>query len=175
MTSALHTLDKTLDPIGIITKGKNDPFYTPPPAAPPGFNSAATPGSTLKPDPTGAAPSGIFANGGAQPGYAANPWQAATGKSSMMPPIANGLGGQVRPGPSGPGATLQPAPPQPPVNAFRGGTPMPGQPPATMNGNQGMPPSGPPQAGNQQQLQQQMMIAQMLRGNPGGPPARMNF
>lgn len=166
MGNPLNNVLKYIDPIGnaagnaisSVTKPKVAP-------APPGYNGQV-PGATLQTAPPGGPPgaggpsSGLFGAPQTPRGYAPNPFQGGGSAGIGTGMTAAG------PGPSGPGAQLQPGPGQ--INPFRGGTPPAGKPPATASGNQGMPPSGP----QNPQLQQQQMIAQLLRGNPGGPPSR---
>lgn len=170
MGNPLNNVLKYIDPIGNAAgnaiSGPKGILTPKTGAAPPGYNPASKPGAALQQPPPGGPPgaggpsSGLFGAPQTPRGYAPNPFQSGGGAGIGTGMTAAG------PGPSGPGAQLQPGPGQ--INPFRGGTPPVGQPPATASGNQGMPPSGP----QNPQLQQQQMIAQLLRGNPGGPPSR---
>lgn len=171
MGNPLNSVLKYIDPIGNAAgnaisgpKGILTPKQAP---GAPGYDPSKNPGTSLQPDPggnpgAGAAPGTLFGGGAPPTGYAPNPYQAAALRSNGGG-ITPSTGGQVRPTASGPGAQLQPGMPSG-ANAFRGGT---AGPPATANGNQGMPPSG-----NPQQLQQQMALVQALRNPQGQPPAR---
>lgn len=165
MGNPLNNVLKYIDPIGNAAGNAISSVTSPKVgAAPPGYNPASKPGASLQSPPPGGPPgaggpsSGLFGAPQTPTGYAPNPFQGGARPA--------GIGtGTVGPGPSGPGAQLQPGGPGQ-VNAFRGGTPPTGAPPAMATGNQGMPPNG-----QNPQLQQQMAIAQMLRGPQMRPAA----
>lgn len=166
--NVLHNIDTNLDPIGIATQGKNDYAYNathPTVVGPAGGGTSPTsnPASQLYTPPAGGNPQAAPPPGGYRPpppGPTSTPGYVPNAFSSM-----NSMAGDQGWG-TGPGALSAPAPnpgvaPRGPggINAFRGGTPSAGAPPPTMNTQ--------PIGGGNQQLQQQQMIAQMLR--QGGP------